>query len=265
MNDWAVLSNKYDDFEKPFTQTEAGYVMTTVDINRRCETCRFYQHRSRFDPCLLLANDSPLPIVGYGYCEKYVELPQVEASILAITDMGAVLALELLLGEDSLKQSKISSELLLPAARGFKMFGPSELFWIAWYSNNFEDKEGELFSTESLDYYNLMTLNKFWEQPELWCFHKSFTKHGKSLRTMRLGHFQLSVGKFDDPAENQIVDNFRNFYQDNPVTMSHGYYYSPKHFVNGVYNRHQTFEISTLAPGREANPFYTSLNLGETI
>ena len=65
--------------------------------------------------------------------------------------------------------------------------------------------------------------------------------------------------KVGPPVQNQQRDPFRNFYKDNKVTMSHGYYYSPKHFVNGVYNRHQTFEVSTLAPGREANPFFTSL------
>lgn len=256
--DQAFESSKLDEFEKPFTQMEVHYVMTTPELATRCETCRFYRHMSRYDPCLIVPNDSPLPIVGHGYCNRFEEMYQVEASMPMHTDEGSVLALELMMGEDAAK-SKIEAEILLPDFRGFKMFGPDEMLWLAWYSNNFEDKEGELFSYESLDYYNMMTRNNFWEQPDLWSFHTRWTRHGKAMRTFRLGHFQLAVGKFDNPQENTIVDPFRNYYHDNRVTMSHGFYYSPKHFINGVYNRHQTFEISTLAPGREANPFFTSL------
>jgi hypothetical protein len=104
-----------------------------------------------------------------------------------------------------------------------------------------------------------MTREKIWEQPALWSFHKEWAKHGQAVRTLRIGHFQLAVGKFDNPSENQIVDPFRNYYTDYPVTMSHGFYYSPKHFSNKMYGKFQTFEVSTLKPGREANPFYTTL------
>lgn len=243
------VAHKYINLdEKPFAQSEVDYQITAPDLNTRCQVCRFFRQGFEHDPCLLVEN-RPLPIVSGGTCNQFLPLrevmlqqPQEDVLVFSIGD-----------DEDSEEEIEISS------ARGFRMFGPDEMRWIAWYSNNFEDKDGELFTTESLDFFNAMTSQGIFPMPELWSCHQAYLKHGVAERTFRLGHFQLAVGKFDDPSENVLVDRFRNYYRENRVTMSHGFYYSPALVKNGAYLRHQTFEVSTLKPGREANPFFTEL------
>lgn len=269
-----TVGKKIAEFTKPYTQEEVMYTTTSPDLATRCEVCRFFcQGSITHDPCLLVPNYSPYPIVTGGSCVKFDALPatpmlpsieyeepeESEGSEGGMFELEIEITPEMYVGEmaHTAKAEKVS--LALESREGFKMFGPDDSFWLAWYSNNFEDKDGEIFATESLDHYNKMVAAGVWELPELWSYHQPYLKHGKALHVFRAGHFQLAVGRFDDPADNELVEPFKKYYREHPVTMSHGFYYSPKYFRDGVYYRHQTFEISTLKPGREANPFFTSL------
>jgi len=244
--------------QKPFSQIEVEYTLTATSYTNRCETCRFFRHGSGYDPCLIVPNNEPLPIVNGGHCNQWLETKIPEGFYITLSEVDDELAsvsLDAGMASDSEKVEKPFLD--MSQESGFKVV--QDRYWVAWYSNNFRDKDGEVFAESSIDNYNDKVNSGEWDAPELWMFHEENLKHGKALKTFRIGHFQMAVGIFDDPDENPIVEPLIKYYQANPVTMSHGYFYDPAKFSDNTYYWHRTFEISTLKPGREANPYFTSL------
>lgn len=128
--------------------------------------------------------------------------------------------------------------------------------FIGWYSNNFEDVEEEFFPTKAIDEFIERTTTGESPLPELWSHHQSFLKHGQSLKVVRMGHFVVSVGVFDNPIENELVTPMKAWYGSSErVTMSHGFEYNPALYQDKSFWEYDTFEISTLRPGLEANPY----------
>lgn len=243
------LSTKLDDYHKPFAQEEAAYVMTAKELETRCETCRFFKYKNLYDPCHMLPNDAPLPIVGGGVCNLYV-LMVPGTSMDHMSELNAAM-------------SQIPEAFNPSEPSGFKVIKSKEKdYWLGWYSNNFEDLEGDIFSEDGLDFQNRMVSLKMWDAPDLWCMHQEYLKHGKALITFRIGHFQFALGEFDDVKTNPLVKPFIKYYEENPVTMSHGFFFDPDKYTDGIFHRWRTFEVSTIKPGREANPL-TQFSLSE--
>lgn len=244
--------------QKPFDQLEVQYTITASNYAQRCESCRFFNHGRNYDPCYLVPNNEPFPITVGGHCNQWLEMKVPEGFYISLEfDDDEIVGMAM---DPGLKEDQETMQLPfidMKLESGFKVV--NDKYWIAWYSNNFRDKEGEAFSEASIDNYNAKTASGEWELPELWMFHDEALKHGKALKTFRIGHFQMAVGMFDDPGENPIVQPLVNYYKSNPVTMSHGYFWDPKKYSDKTYHWHRTFEISTLQPGREANPYFTTL------
>lgn len=243
-------------YEKPFGQAEVSYTTTTSAFATRCEVCRFFRQQDTYDPCLLVPNNVPAPIVTGGFCEQFKGMREEFIFDIEVIDGDLAISLETM-GEIAGERVTIEGE------SGLKVI--NDTHWVAWYSNNFRDKDDELFTTKSIDSYNAAVKSGEWPAPDLWHFHQAYLKHGTGKATFRLGHFQLAVGVFDDPGENTIVTKMIEYYKNHRVTMSHGYYWDPELYEDGKYHWHRTFEVSTLQPGREANPYFTTLEERKTM
>jgi hypothetical protein len=130
--------------------------------------------------------------------------------------------------------------------------------WLAVWSNNFKDRDGELFTAKAIDDYVERADMGVVPLPELWVWHI-----GKSVRigavdwVGRHGHFLFAAGTFDADDKAQTA---KAYYAKHAAktTISHGFTYPPDKFDGKHYHQFNTFEISLLPTGAEAN-LYTSL------
>ena len=137
---------------------------------------------------------------------------------------------------------------------GFKTLNENE--WIAWYSNNFEDKEHEIVSLAALKDSIEAANNGDYPMPELWFMHLEGTRHGIAEKLFLIGHFAVAIGKFDSEQDNEFVSIMKTWYDtQDKVTVSQGFFYDPKKKQKGVYNWIRTREISSLPDGSEANSY----------
>lgn len=141
------------------------------------------------------------------------------------------------------------------AATGLKVVDNN---WLAVWSNNFKDRDGEMFPETAIDDYVARVDMGVVAQPELWVWHA-----GKSVRigqadwVGRHGHFLFAAGTFDADEKAQTA---KAYYAKNAhkTTISHGFTYPAEQFDGKCYRSFNTFEISLLPSGVEAN-LYTSL------
>ncbi len=138
---------------------------------------------------------------------------------------------------------------------GFKVKGDH---WIALWSNNFKDRDGEIFTAKAIDAYVKRVDSGIVEPPALAIWHlgkKSYI--GQSDFVAREGHFLIAAGTFGKDAKSQKA---RDYYQKHAkeTALSHGFTFPSKQFDGTHYHAFNTFEISLLPRGAEANS-YTSL------
>lgn len=144
-----------------------------------------------------------------------------------------------------------------PMQSGFKNVGDHQ--WIGWYSNNFEDLQGEYFPARATDEFIARVDRKEISMPELYFWHIPY-RFGevKSLARISLDDsptspsFTIAVGVYDDTP---ISRAFEKAMGKREYPMSHGFYYAPAAKKDGAYNYYDTFEVSPLPPHAPANPF----------
>jgi hypothetical protein len=144
-----------------------------------------------------------------------------------------------------------------PTQSGFKNVGDHQ--WIGWYSNNFEDLQGEYFPARATDDFIARVDRKEVAMPELYFWHIPY-RFGevKSLARISLDDsptspsFTIAVGVYDDTP---IARAFEKAMGKREYPMSHGFYYAPAAKKDGAYNYYDTFEVSPLPPHAPANPF----------
>lgn len=143
---------------------------------------------------------------------------------------------------------------------GFKVVEHSDgkSYWLATWSNNFKDRDGELFTAKAIDDYVERADTGVVPLPELWVWHI-----GKSVRigaadwVGRQGHFLFAAGTFDADDKAQAAKAYYSKHADK-TTISHGFTFPPDQFDGKHYHQFNSFEISLLPTGVEAN-LYTSL------
>ncbi|NJL56843.1 hypothetical protein HC928_18100 [bacterium] len=127
--------------------------------------------------------------------------------------------------------------------------------WFAAYTNNFEDREKQILSEAAHDRYIARVNAGFTPMPELWHWHIPGTRHGEAKSIGRAGHIVWAAGVFDNTPEGHAAETYYRKAKD--IELSHGFTYPAWALKDGVYHDYNTFEISTLPPGKAANP-YTS-------
>lgn len=140
-------------------------------------------------------------------------------------------------------------------ATGLKIYGNH--FLITW-SNNFVDRDEEIFTAKAMDDYVTRVDAGIVPPPGVWVWHTGVkTRIGKADWVARHGHFIIAAGPFDDtPAAQRAKAYYARHARKTAV--SHGFSYPPNAFDGRHYHRFNTFEISLLPRGKEANRF-TSL------
>jgi hypothetical protein len=124
--------------------------------------------------------------------------------------------------------------------------------WFSAWSNNFEDREGELFSSAALDEYIDAVDNGLIDPPELWFWHEPL-RLGVAEWVGRVGAFAVAGGRFDDTDAGQAA---KAFLRKNRWGVSQGYlYHDDDRDEDGVYHAFRAFEISVLPPEHAANPY----------
>jgi len=135
---------------------------------------------------------------------------------------------------------------------GFKMEGNH---WFVTWTNNFEDREGETFSAKAIEEYVTRVNGALVPYPELWVWHGGAnTRIGMAEMVGTMGHFGVAAGTFDDTPHAVTA---KSYFRKNAAntTVSHGFTYPPYALKDGVYGTFNTFEISLLERGAEANLF----------
>lgn len=124
--------------------------------------------------------------------------------------------------------------------------------WAATWSNNFYDRDGEVFPESAHKEYE-QYVDETKDYPELWLWHTPGSKSGRADMIAYDEGFCLALGTFD-ADKGDIAESLS---RAKDLGVSHGYTYSPLEVRNGVYLRYRTFEISPL-PGHKAANLGTS-------
>lgn len=140
-------------------------------------------------------------------------------------------------------------------ATGFKVAGNH---WLAVYSNNFQDRDKELFTEAAIDRYIERVDAKTVPLPELWVWHAGKnTAIGSADWIGRHGHFTMAAGQFyGGEAAKAAKSYYARHAKDTGI--SHGFTFPASQFDGKHFHEFNTFEISLLPRGAEAN-WYTSL------
>lgn len=259
-------------------QKAVNYTTVSGQVGKACAGCRWFEtygsEYSRQDECHLVRS-YPLAIEPTGLCDRYEATP--EETPLTMTPMPVVIVepetaeddsealeatgmAELKTGaEKSLTDriwQRIKARLSTPQddSVGFKVKGNH---WIAWWSNNFKDRDDELFTAKAIDAYVKRVDMGIVEPPALAIWHlgeKSYI--GQAAWVARHGHSVMAAGEFDAATKERVKAYYRK--NASKTALSHGFTFPKSSFKDGVYHAFNSFEISLLPRGVEANS-YTSL------
>lgn len=146
---------------------------------------------------------------------------------------------------------------------GFKVLDNNR--FAIWWTNNYEDNEGEIFPAVELDTFIGKVERGEYPYPTLQFAHLSGTDHGKTDHLWRVGNFALATGTFDDTPTAERWKMYHAALRANgaKIGISHRYWFSEQQMDGKAYGPFQTFEISwfPVVPGvKPANPL-TSMEI----
>lgn len=258
--------------EKQFTpplQTEAGYVTLSATPGQACANCRWFKaveyedgEAEAISECHLIAN-VPEAILATGHCNRWEAVPGAITEPAPVEEAPVDTPAPEAQGEaaaggkgligrirDLLPKRKTADDLNI----GLKVVGNH---WLIVWSNNFEDRDGEIFTQKAIDKYVARVDVGAVPLPELWIYHTPGTRIGQASWIGRHDHFVLAGGDFDSTPQAQAA---KAFYQRtaNKTSISHGFTFPVDALRDKAYHEFNTFEITLLPRGAEANRF-TSL------
>ncbi len=240
-------------------QGEANYQAISPQLleGRACLTCRWFngiENRDSYYACTIVEG-YPKMITALGVSDKYEPLLEreyePEPRPVFIVDVpedyyddekGLLAELKRFIAGRSVDKFELEGE------QGFKTKGNT---WIAYFTNNAKDKEGEIFPTVALDNYIKSVRDGVFDYPELWLAHIPGTRHGKAKHVGRIDNIVYAIGEFDNTP---MAKELRKVYKRFPEwKMSHGFFYVDRLKVSGLYLWFKTYEITSLPVGLEAN------------
>ncbi|MFH1487082.1 MAG: hypothetical protein ABIH46_13505 [Chloroflexota bacterium] len=136
-----------------------------------------------------------------------------------------------------------------------------QTWWFQWTTNAFRDREGEIFTTQSInDFIGRKETQD--TKGEFWFWHTPGSKFGTVRLQAMVGRFLAQAGPFDNTAVGQAFKEFFSAYPHSHPDIapegwgtSHGYSYKSTDREDGVYNWFDIKE-STVLPRRFAsNPY----------
>lgn len=236
-------------------QKEVNYGAASGQTGKACSNCRWFDTWGESPRCNLVVC-WPEPIEPNGLCDRHEVIPPpeplpievviVEPPVEADDSQEMGMAQRKSFWERTFNLLFGSKE---QAFHGFKVLSNNR--WVGWWTNNFEDREGEIFTEKAIDDFIASVKSGLVEYPELWFWHIEGTKHGKADGLWRLGHFALATGTFDSTP---MAQQFKAYYQTvDHYGMSHGYEYFRSQKSGRFYNQFKTRELSPLRNQAAAN------------
>ncbi len=133
---------------------------------------------------------------------------------------------------------------------GFKVFDDAmtgESRWVAIYTNNFKDREGETFPEAAhRGFESWLDQTKEFPVLRLWHFPADL---GVADTVAYEGGFMVASGTFNEGMKD-VAESLRDV---TGLKCSHGYRYDPAGLRDGVYHAYRSFEISVLPAAVAAN------------
>lgn len=230
-----------------------------------CANCQWFLPRSA--SCQMVEGD----IVATGYCNLWLREPspeektqaEAESVIEALSSLTRANGVQpgvretILQAVKSVLQtgSKILNGRAAPDfSSGFKTFGPDNNYWVAFFSNNAQDRDSEWFAEKAHDQYIARLDRKEVQMPFLdyWHIH---APHGQAFFVDRVGHMVMAVGEFfSDPFSQAMKEHYQHASNDT-YGVSFGYLYPLSERRDGVYYDYTAFEISPLPSEVASNPY----------
>lgn len=132
--------------------------------------------------------------------------------------------------------------------------------WFATWTNAYQDRDRQFFPESEIKAYIQRVDTGIVPLPELWVWHGGKqVRIGVAQQVDGHGRFGLAAGVFDDtPQGHKAREYYANPRHAKQTRLSHGFTYPTKNFDGTVFRQFNTFEISLLPKGVEAN-LYTSL------
>lgn len=269
-------------YEK-FRQYEVDYVPVSTTSGSMCANCRWFGGAS--EGYCHIVRGYPFEIMQTGWCERHeaVSESQIQQAMDAMPggkadDAPATTGCkcdgtECTCGasdktEDTPALPESHSKTLLsragdalkamnpfkkqPELSGVKVYDDGR--FVIWWTNAYQDKEYEFFPESAIDRFIQRTDTGVAPMPEVWAAHIKGSRIGMVDMLGGIGRFAIATGTFDDTPAGQHA---KVYYSTQPAKVSHGFMFPREKFIDGVYHDFNTFEISLLPPGWEANP-YTS-------
>lgn len=244
-------------------QSSANYVPVSPEANEACSSCWFYMHEGA---CQIVKSE-PLTITANGYCDYHKSASEVMEQMPEVTIVIEDMPIEVEIESASMSKPSALKALVSSVARlfapapqepefGFKALGNG--YWLATYTNNFEDVQGEILSQKAHDRFIARLKENFVPMPNLVLWHEyEHVIIGKAVDIDRYGHIMVAVGKFSDDEKGKAAERYYTRNHKVRHELSHGFTFPKWALKDGVYHDYNTFEISVLPPGMAANP-YTS-------
>ncbi len=248
-----------------YEQGETAYTPVSITPGAACANCRWFdtysnEYGGQQDRCYIVQN-WPDAIEPTGWCNRHetarpytpepmavvivndVEDDEMEGERTFSRDPGvlkkALKAMLALVGLSSSEGLEV----------GLKVYGNE---WFGVWSNNFKDREKELFDHSAQDAYIKAVNAGELPMPTLKYWHIDHSTHGVASHIGRAGHFMWAKGTFtDDDLGRAFCEVYRK--SKTPWRMSHGFAYPRRMLVDGVYKSFVTDEITTLPPMAAAN------------
>lgn len=132
--------------------------------------------------------------------------------------------------------------------------------WFSISSSAFEDRDGEIVSTDAVDY-SLKIAKTDPNYGELRLYHLPGSRIGECDTSMRIGMFLIESGIFDNT---DMATNVRKVISNNPdkYGVSIGFKYRPEDFQDNTYHRIKIFERS-IVEEKDAAALFTNIRLTE--
>lgn len=263
-------------FQNRPSQAESNYIPLSAAAGEACANCRFFMN----DGCWIIANE-PEPIIATGYCDRWEVTPEpmpdmaemvtevVSEAMDTMMEAMPMMSVEMSADSKPTRKSFVDRlrDLLTPKPKdeAFSVFKGTDgaWHWHAVFTNNFEDREGEILTEKAHDNYITRVDMGLVPMPVLMGWHTPGTEHGEADMLWRSGHFVHAVGHFDDSP---IAEKAIAFYRKHvgKIKMSHGFVAPEWAFDGKHYDDYNTIEITTLPPYAAANP-YTSFEELKTM
>jgi hypothetical protein len=241
----------------PLTQQETNYQAAGGAVGKACSNCRWYIPQDEdYDSACYLVEDMPAPIVPNGLCDRWEAVPAMTMDMqplpVAIVTEGNASAEDSSGDSSGMPWAALFERLRRKRKKsfvGFKVLDNNR--WVGWFTNNFRDREQEIFTEKAIDDFISSVKGGKAPYPELWFWHIKGTKHGQTDGLWRVGHFALATGTFDTTPFAQKLKAYYKTVDD--YAMSHGFFYPRSQKRKGIYHAFTTFEISPLRRSAAAN------------